>query len=197
VVGAGLDAYVAAFPRDRTAVLTEIEWGGTPAKAHNDAIQILATQGLLGGLAALAILILSARAAWHVARRGSPELRGAAVAVGAAFAGYVLPSLVGFGTVATSALAAALAGWCARAARITAEAPHEGGPVRSAWNLAAGLALAAALGYVLVQRPLAAEIALGQAMRYQSGTAERDDALERAASAAPWDPRYSAELGRS
>ena len=206
VAGAGLDAYVAAFPRYRTATLTEIEWGGTPAKAHNDAIQILATQGLLGGLAALAILILCARSVWHIARRGSPESRGAAVAVGAAFAGYVLPSFVGFGTVATSTVAAALAGWASRGAEAHApenlgaayhETPHEGVPVRSVWNLAAGFVLAAALWYVLVQRPLAAEMALGQAMRYQVGAVEREDALERAASAAPWDPRYSAELGRS
>jgi chromate transport protein ChrA len=209
VAGAGLDAYVAAFPRYRTATLTEIEWGGTPAKAHNDAIQILATQGLLGGLAALAILILCARSVWHIARRGSPELRGAAVTVGACFAGYIFPSFVGFGTVATSALAAALAGWSARAARVADahvpesteparhETPHEGAPVRSAWNLAAGFVLAAALWYVLVQRPLAAEMALGHAMRYPAGSAMREDALEEAAAAAPWDPRYSAELGRS
>jgi len=202
VTGAGLDAYVAAFPRYRTATLTVIEWGGTPAKAHNDAIQILATQGLLGGLAALAILILCARAVWHIARRGSPETRGAAVAVGACFAGYVVPSLVGFGTVATSTLAAALAGWAAAHAPESAgaahhETPHEDAPVRSAWNLAAGFVLAAALWYVLVQRPLAAEMALGHAMRYPTGSAEREDALEGAAAAAPWDPRYSAELGRS
>jgi len=196
--GAGLDAYVAAFPRYRTATLTEIEWGGTPAKAHNDAIQILATQGLLGAIAALAILILCARAVWRIARRGSPESRGAAVAVGACFAGYVLPSLVGFGTVATSTLAAALAGWSARAAW-AAEAPapestgaarhgaaQEGAPARSVWNLAAGFVLAAALGYVLVQRPLAAEMALGEAMRYPAGSAMREDALERAAAAFPW-----------
>ena len=208
-LGAGLDAYVAAFPRYRTTTLTEIEWGGTPAKAHNDAIQILATQGIPGGLAALAILVLGARAVWRVARHGGPELRGAAVAVGAALVGYVLPSLVGFGTVATSALAAALAGWAARAARAPAAqavevggathhgAPQEGAPVRSKWNLAAGLILAAALWYVLVDRPLAAEMRLADAMRYSPASVQREDFLERAAEAAPWDPRYRAELGRA
>ncbi len=208
-VGAGLDAYLAAFPRYRTATLTEIEWGGTPAKAHNDWIQILATQGALGGLAALAIVILGARAVWRIATRGSPELRGAAVAVGAAFVGYVLPSLVGFGTVATSGLAAALAGWSARAARnveanlpdgaspVRQDAPQQGRPVGSAWNLVAGFALAAGLGYVLVVRPLAAEIALARATHFPAGSAEHEDALEQAASSAPWDPRYPAELGRS
>jgi O-antigen ligase/tetratricopeptide (TPR) repeat protein len=201
LLGAGLDAYVAAFPPYRTTTLTRLEWGGTPAKAHNDAVQILATQGSLGALAALAIVIFAVLALWHIARRGSPETRIAAVAVGAALAGYVASSLVGFGTVATSALAAALAGWAARASRIAEghapPTPREALAVRSVWHLAAGIALAGALWFVLVGKPLRAEILLAQGMRHPVGSAERDELLARAASTAPWDPRYAAELGRS
>ncbi len=215
LLGVGVDAYLAAFPRYRTTTLTQIEWGGTPTKAHNDAIQILATQGSLGGLAALAIVILCARAVWRMARRANPELRTVAVAAGAALAGYVVPSLVGFGTVASSALAAALVGWAARAARMTdahpaegraraegdgrraAGVPREGLPVRSAWNVATGIAFAGVLWYPLVGKPLRAEVYLARALRYPAGSAQRDDSLARAASTAPWDPRPFAELGRS
>ncbi|HYQ89619.1 MAG TPA: O-antigen ligase family protein, partial [Candidatus Binatia bacterium] len=174
LVGAGLDAFIAAFPPYRTATLTQIEWGGTPAKAHNDAVQILATQGALGGLAALAIVILCAAALWRVARGGSPEARAAGVACAAALAGYVASSLVGFGTVATSALAAALAGWVARAVQTTevrtAEARAAGGPARSIWSLAVGFALASVLWFWLVGKPLRAEMYLAEALRYPSGT---------------------------
>jgi len=212
ILGVGLDAFVAAFPPYRTAALTQIEWGGTPAKAHNDAIQILATQGLLGGLAALSIVVLLALLLWRIARRGNPELRLAAIAAGAALAGYVGSSLVGFGTVAVSALAAALAGWAARAARTVearpaeapaagraghATAPREGPPVRSVWNLAGGFALAGILWFLLVGRPLRAEMYLSEALRYPSGTAPREELLGKAAASAPWDPRYTAEMGRS
>ena len=195
-LGVGVDAYVAAFPRYRTTKLTRIEWGGTPSKAHNDAIQILATQGILGGLAAFAIVLLTARAVWHVARRGNPEMRGAAVAAGAALVGYVVPNLVGFGSVATSALAAALAGWVGRTTPVSA-AQHEGAQVRSFWSLALGLALAVSLWVTLVLPPLRAEMFIADAMRAPSESPRHVDLLASAASAAPWDPRYSAELGRS
>jgi len=200
-VGAGLDAFLAAFPRYRTAALMQIEWGGTPAKAHNDAIQILATQGTLGGLAALAIVTLCAAGLWRLARRGSPEARAAALACAAALAGYAASSLVGFGTVATSALAAALAGWVARAAQTAearaAEVRTAGGPARSIASLVAGFALASLLWFWLVARPLRAEMYLADALRYPSGNLTRDELLERAGASAPWDPRFPAELGRS
>ena len=201
LLGVGLDGYAAAFPPYRTATLTRIEWGGTPGKAHNDAIQILATQGSLGAAAALAIVIFVALALWHIARRGNPDTRIAAVAVGAALAGYGAANLVGFGTVATSALAAALAGWAARASRVAeAHAPasqREGPPVRSFANLAAGIVLAGMLWFMLVGKPLRAEMLLAEGMRYQAGSARRAEFLARAAATAPWDPRYAAELGRS
>ena len=205
-LGVGVDAYLAAFPRYRTSRLTELEWGGTPAKAHSDAIQILATQGILGGLAALAIALFAARAVWRVARRGSPEARGAAVAAGAALVGYAVPSLVGFATVATSSLAAALAGWAARAAWLADAEQEAGGSAhtsgataspRSVWHFAVGAAVAGAVWLSLVAKPLRAEISLAEGLRYPAGSRQREDLLARAAATAPWDPRYYTELGRS
>jgi len=196
VAGVGLDAFLAAFPPYRTAELTRLEWGGTPAKAHNDAIQILSTQGALGGLAALAIVVLVVAGLWRIAGRAGMEGRSAAIAAGAALAAFVASSLVGFGTVAVSALAAALAGWIGRTAR---SSPAHGGihPQPSIWSMALGLVIAGALGYVLIARPLGGEIALASALHHAPGDRARDSGLDKAAALAPWDPRYPAEVGRS
>ncbi len=56
VFGCGLDTFQLAFEPKRTVEYWQSEWGATPAKAHNEAIHILATQGLLG---ALAVVILT------------------------------------------------------------------------------------------------------------------------------------------
>jgi O-antigen ligase/tetratricopeptide (TPR) repeat protein len=201
LAGVGLDAFVAAFPPYRTASLTQIEWGGTPSKAHNDAIQILATQGVLGGLAALAIVMLCAVVVWRTARRGSPEARAAAIVCASALAGYVASSLVGFGTAATSALAAVLAGWAAHSVQTVnnraTEARTGGGAVRSIGYLVVGYARASVLWFWLVAKPLRAEMYLADALHFPSGSSFRDELLQKAAASAPWDPRYPAELGRS
>src|SRR6185503_3953403 len=76
--GVGVDAFAAAFPRYRTPELTRMQWGGTPTKAQNDAIQILATQGFPGALLALAMVVLTLRALVRIALR--PETLGAAIA---------------------------------------------------------------------------------------------------------------------
>jgi O-antigen ligase len=195
LLGVGTDGYLAAFPPYRTATLTRIEWGSTPAKAYSDPIQILATQGALGGLAALALVILCALAIWSIARRGNPDARAAAIASGAALAGYAASSLVEFGTVATTGFVAALAGWAAHAHHAAeARAPA---PSRPFWSLLVGFALAATLGFTLVARPFRAEMYLAEALHFSSGSPFRDDRLEKAEASAPWDPRYPAELGRS
>ena len=195
VAGVGLDAFLAAFPPYRTAELTRLEWGGTPAKAHNDAIQILCTQGALGGLIALAIVALVLAGLWRIVRRPETAGRSAAIAAGAAVAAYVGSSLVGFGTVAVSAVAAALAGWIGRTAP---SAPsHATHPRPAFWSVAIGLVIAGTLGYFLIARPLGGEIVLAATLHHPPGDRARDSGLEKASSLAPWDPRYPAELGRS
>src|SRR5262249_52005026 len=47
--GCGLDAFQLAFTPLRTLAYTQVEFDRTPGRAHNEAIHILATQGLLGG----------------------------------------------------------------------------------------------------------------------------------------------------
>src|SRR5262249_26784276 len=56
VLGWGLDAYGLAFPRQRTAAYAQSEWNVTPTKAHNEFLQILATEGLVGAAAVLVLM---------------------------------------------------------------------------------------------------------------------------------------------
>ncbi len=56
LLGVGLDAFHLAFMKYRPAEYWMREWGGTPTRAHNELLHILATQGGLGLMAALAIL---------------------------------------------------------------------------------------------------------------------------------------------
>src|SRR5262249_43941579 len=57
LLGCGLDTFHLAFPGQRTPQYWRVEWNGTPTKAHSDASQILATQGLVGAAAALAFTL--------------------------------------------------------------------------------------------------------------------------------------------
>ena len=59
-VGTGLDTFQIAFADKRTVAYWNLEWNGSPTRAHNEALNILATQGLLGGLAVLR----AGRSAW-------------------------------------------------------------------------------------------------------------------------------------
>jgi O-antigen ligase len=68
-LGVGLDAFGMVFPRYRTAAYWRIEWARTPNKAHNEAIGIPATQGVVGGMAALIVVAGRARGLERGARR--------------------------------------------------------------------------------------------------------------------------------
>jgi O-antigen ligase len=56
LVGAGLDTFQIAFADKRTVAYWNLEWNGSPTRAHNEGLNILATQGLLGGLAILVLV---------------------------------------------------------------------------------------------------------------------------------------------
>lgn len=70
LLGAGVDTFGLAFSPLRTPEFWASEWNTTFVRAHNEALHILATQGVLGAAALLLIafgLIRSARAAWRAA----------------------------------------------------------------------------------------------------------------------------------
>ncbi len=198
-LGVGLDAFGTAFPRYRTAAYWQIEWARTPNKAHNEAIGILATQGILGGAAALIVVALTVLAIWRGSRRSDENARGGAIAVGAALVAFVVQDLASFTVVALGSLAAAGLGWVASAA---ATERREGGsrPRRTeapAWALALAGAPVVVLFFLLVILPVRAQLAEKVALRAPLGSPERALALERAAVFAPWDARYPGFLGNS
>ena len=73
LVGTGLDTFQIAFADKRTVAYWNLEWNGSPTRAHNEALNILATQGLLGGLAVLVLVagvVIAARRALRRRRIG-------------------------------------------------------------------------------------------------------------------------------
>src|SRR5882672_7994808 len=202
ILGVGVDCYGNAFPAYRSAEYVRIEWGGNPTKAHNEMINIFATQGSLGVIAALAVVLLAARAVWRSTASRNPAVRGDAVAAGSALAGFAVQALTGFTVVAVGALAAALAGWLGWAQDAGALRPD---PVRSAGgpsgrNRIAGLivfACAVALFVPFVVNPWRAARMEYEASRNPMGSPVRTEGYGRAAALLPWYDRYEREAGRS
>jgi tetratricopeptide (TPR) repeat protein len=198
----GLDCYGNAFPAYRSAEYVRIEWGGNPTKAHNELINVFATQGLLGVVAALAVVLLVARAVWRSTASGNPEIRSDAIAAGGALAGFAGQALTGFTVVAVGALAAALAGWLGWAQDAETARPD---PVRSAGGRSGrsritGLivfASATALFVLSVVNPWRAARMEYGASRSPMGSPIRTEGYTRAASLLPWYDRYEREAGRS
>ena len=196
VWGVGLDAFGTFYPRYRTAEYWKVEWGRTPNKAHNEGLGILATQGLVGALAALLVLTLAAVAIVRAVRRSEGAARSGAIVAGAALVAFVAQDLASFTVVALGSLAAALAGWLGSVAETRVPGPRSKGG-RPPWALALAAAAMVALFFPLVLRPLLAQRAEKVALRADLGTPERADALEWAAREAPWDARYPSLLGAS
>jgi hypothetical protein len=200
LLGVGVDAFAAAFPRYRTPEYWAIEWGGTPTKAHNEAIQILATQGIFGMTAALLVVALVIRAVWRAAGAAHPAIRRGAIAVGAALAGFAVQAFPSFTTVATGTLAAALAGWATQpaissAGDRTAHPERRPAAERSVVGLIAGTAVAFALFVPLALLPWLAEHSAHDALSHFLSSPEREQGLRRAERLTPWDARYPSKLG--
>ncbi len=201
-LGVGTDAYLAAFPRYRAPGYWAIEWNGLSAKAHDELIQIAATQGFLGLLAALLVLFFAIRAVLELLRHADPAVRNGASAAAGALTAFAVQGLVGFTVASTGVLAAALAGWAsgARALPVAsgtgrAAPPGRHDPDRAARTIA--FATAALLWGALVLLPWLAETGATRGLRAPFADPERAKWLRRAASLAPWDGRYNGELGRS
>jgi O-antigen ligase len=57
VFGSGTDTFEIAFQRQRTPAYWQFEPRGSPHKAHNDFLNTLATQGIVGAIAALLVTV--------------------------------------------------------------------------------------------------------------------------------------------
>ena len=86
----------------------------TPAKAHNELLQLLATQGILGAVAAALLLAGLARAAWLAWRRATLADRPLVVAVAAAVVAFLVQGLFGFTVTGIGTLFVTLAALLSR-----------------------------------------------------------------------------------
>lgn len=112
--GCGLDTFQLAFPKYRTPGFWQVEWGATPAKAHNEILHVLATQGLLGGLAVLLLGVGLVRGAVRAWRKAGGERTGFVASLSAAALAFGVQGLFGFTTASTGTLFAVLAGLLSR-----------------------------------------------------------------------------------
>ncbi len=193
--GVGLDAFGSAFPRYNTAGFWQVEWGVTPTKAHSEPIQILATQGVFGGIAALLVLFFAARCIWQRTGSGGADARRGAAAAGATLAAFVTQGLTGFTVVPLGVLAAVLAGWLSTESLGAREDPAEHESRLHTERLRPWIPVIAAIPFALllaylVAFPVAAQFWERRAMRAPSGSHEQVHAYQRAAGYAPWDSRY-------
>ncbi|HEY2925175.1 MAG TPA: O-antigen ligase family protein [Candidatus Eisenbacteria bacterium] len=210
VLGVGTDAYLAAFPRYRTPEYWRIEWNGLSAKAHNESIQVAATQGLLGLLAGLLVVFFATRAVLGLSRHRDVTIRAGAAAAGGALAAFAVQDLASFTVASTGILAAALAGWAAGvrmqapkavAASSNGMADASAPPTPGARQDRAAAAIAGGavtvIWMLLVLLPWLADTTVAPGMRAPLVSAERVARLARASAFAPWDARIASELGRS
>ncbi len=113
LTGYGLDTFPQVFGRYGGVQHWRAYWGESPGRAHNELLQILATQGICGGAAALAGMIALG---WTILRawQANPERRGLCAAIGASLAGYMVTEMFGFVVIACGSLAVVLAAFASR-----------------------------------------------------------------------------------
>jgi len=141
-LGSGLDTFQLVFSSRQTPDYWHIEWGRTPAKAHNEVLHTLATQGLLGFAALVAwgtgLLVATVRA-WRRCPRGD---RLALAAVIGSLVAFLVQVQLGFVEPGCGTLAACLAGLLAGLGSGREEATVAEPP---AWPIPLGAGLAAAI----------------------------------------------------
>jgi O-antigen ligase/Flp pilus assembly protein TadD len=111
IFGSGLETFQFEFLKHRPVGYWSIfEWGKTPATAHSEPLQILATQGAFGALAFAALVASLFWAGRRALRRAQGDERVLVAGVVAGAIGYCAQAAVGFSVVATSSLFAAYSG---------------------------------------------------------------------------------------
>ncbi len=102
--GSGLDTFQITFPKYRLPLYWELEWNGTPEKAHNFFLQIGATTGLLGLGAWLWLLITYFAIVYKQLRHLEGNRRHLAAAIALAQIGFLVQNQFNFTVVAYGAL---------------------------------------------------------------------------------------------
>jgi O-antigen ligase/tetratricopeptide (TPR) repeat protein len=153
VFGIGLDTFAIGFGPHRDRDYWRSEWNTTPTRAHNEVVHTLATQGVVGFVALVAIAV----AVIAGLRKAARQVNDSALVycVGASLLAFCVHSLLSFAVVATGSLACVLVGIVAAMAgeRHTAENSARRGIV------VVGIATSVTiLGWVGVIRPFLADV---------------------------------------
>jgi O-antigen ligase/tetratricopeptide (TPR) repeat protein len=162
LIGTGLDTFQIAFADKRTVAYWNLEWNGSPTRAHNEALNILATQGLLGGLAVLVLVIGVVIAARRALR--SSEDRLLAVALLAGLVAFGIQDLFSFTVAGCGTLAVTQAALLSRLAIGT-----KGGRTDGARSLVVALGVASVLAIVVFVSNIPPELLLDEPARLGGG----------------------------
>jgi len=84
ITGTGLDTFQIAFAEKRTPAYWALEWNASPTRAHNEALNLLATQGVLGGIAVAVFTAGLLLAVWRALKSAGDRLLVVALAAGVA-----------------------------------------------------------------------------------------------------------------
>jgi O-antigen ligase/tetratricopeptide (TPR) repeat protein len=114
LVGCGLDTFELAFVGKRPPAYWQLEWNSPTPKAHCEPLQVLATQGLVGGLALAALAFGLVRAGWRAMRLDRD--RYFVVALVAGIVGFCVQDLFSFTVAGTGTLFVTLAALLSRQA---------------------------------------------------------------------------------
>jgi O-antigen ligase/Tfp pilus assembly protein PilF len=149
LVGTGPDTFRLAFTPKRSATYWNLEWNAMPARAHNEVVQVLATQGGLGGVALLLVLGGVAVAAVRAWRSAAPGSRALVVAAGAGVLAFCVQALFNFTLAPLGSLFVTLAALLSALGRPPAGANDGAGQGRGFAALLGTTALAGILPVIL------------------------------------------------
>ncbi len=143
LVGSGLDTFQVAFAGKRTAAYWAVEWNGSPTRAHNEVLNLLATQGALGALA-VALLAVGLALATRRALRGAHD-RLFVLALAAGIVAFAVQDLFSFTVAGCGTLAVTQAAVLSRLATPSGPASARDGGISLAVTLAIVVLLAVGL----------------------------------------------------
>lgn len=150
VVGCGLDAFPLAFHQKRTVEFWQTEWNAVPLRTHNEAIQLLATQGVIGASAGIFLLLGIAWTAVCTWRRQSTEGRWLLALVITGMLGFLVQNCFNFTVAATGSLFVAYAAVLSRLARTDRKSAADVEPATGYWWFIATLLIANVLAASLL-----------------------------------------------
>jgi O-antigen ligase/Tfp pilus assembly protein PilF len=143
VLGTGLDTFQIAFADQRTAAYWTIEWNASPTRAHNEALNLLATQGLLGGVAVVVFTVGVLLAVRRALRATGDRLLVTTLAAGVA--AFYVQDLFSFTVAGCGTLAVVQVALLSRLAEGDGKAAARDGVESLALALGSGVVIALAV----------------------------------------------------